>query len=215
MKKTIKEYLTYYSNFLKMCREYDKYGYLSVILSLITIVLQIPGPLLTRYVIDQVLPQKNLHLLNIIVLGLLVLMTSKILAGLLNEIILFLFRNKAIMNIQLKLFTHIMDLSIPFHNEKTVGFFTTRLIQDTANLQGLIADTLINFGRSILTFIFGVGAMFFIHWKLALISLLFLPFFIYSAYFFSGRIREIRLYNCRKPGVFSLIYSLRHYIPSL
>lgn len=117
-------------------------------------------------------------------------MIFRILAGFLNEILLFLFRNKAIMKIQLRLFAYIEDLSVAFHNEKTVGFFTTRLGQDTANLQGLIADTIINFVRSVLTFIFGVCALMFIHWRLGLISLLFLPFFAYSAYSFAGKIRN-------------------------
>lgn len=157
---------------------------------LLTIVLQLPGPLLTRYAIDHVFPQKNINLLDIVVLGLLFLMVFRILSGFLNEILLFLFRNKAIMNLQLRLFSHIENLSVAFHNEKSVGYFITRLGQDTANLQGLLADTIINFVRSALTFFFGVCALMFIHWRLGLISLLFLPFFAYSAYFFSGRIRD-------------------------
>ncbi|MEO0129671.1 MAG: ABC transporter ATP-binding protein [candidate division WOR-3 bacterium] len=186
----IKEYISHYVNFLKLCKEFYKYGYWSAVLTLVAIILQLPGPFLTKYAIDRVFPQKNMPLLNIIALGLLLLMVFKILSGFLNEILLFLFRTRAIMKIQLRLFAHIEDLSVAFHNEKTVGFFTTRLGQDTANLQGLIADTIINFARSILTFIFGICALFFIHWKLATISLLFLPFFAYFTYFFSGKIRD-------------------------
>ncbi|MEO0124592.1 MAG: ABC transporter transmembrane domain-containing protein [candidate division WOR-3 bacterium] len=135
----IKEYISHYVNFLKLCKEFYKYGYWSAVLALVAIILQLPGPFLTKYAIDRVFPQKNMALLNTIVLGLLLLMVFKILCGFLNEILLFLFRTRAIMKIQLRLFAHIEDLSVAFHNEKTVGFFTTRLGQDTANLQGLIA----------------------------------------------------------------------------
>jgi ABC-type multidrug transport system fused ATPase/permease subunit len=58
-------------------------------------------------------------------------------------------------------------------------------------LQGLFAETILNLIRDTLTLLVGITLMFWINWKLALISLGILPFFLLSITIFNKKIREL------------------------
>jgi ABC-type multidrug transport system fused ATPase/permease subunit len=76
-----------------------------------------------------------------------------------------------------------------FHDNAKVGYLVSRLGSDANQLQNLLADTLLNFFRNVLIFFGGCIALLFINWKLAIMAMLLLPFYAYSVYFFSGKIR--------------------------
>lgn len=176
--------------FLAYLRPWWKYGLLAGGLMLITVLLQLPLPLLTRHVIDHVFPQGDLRLLTWIVIGLGVFMLVRLTSGFFSGLLLAIFREHVLLRVQLRLFEHIEHLSLSFHNDMKVGYLMSRIGNDASNLQGLLADTLLSFIRNTLTFCVGVGILFFLHWKLALVSLAVLPCFIYSILFFSGRLRR-------------------------
>ncbi|TET47164.1 ABC transporter ATP-binding protein [candidate division TA06 bacterium] len=176
--------------FLPYLRPWWKYGLLAGGLMLITVLLQLPLPLLTRYVIDYVFPQGNLRLLTWIIIGLSIFMLVRLTSGFFSGILLAIFREHVLLRVQLRLFEHIEHLSLSFHDDMKVGYLISRIGNDASNLQGLLADTLLGFIRNTLTFCVGVGILFFLHWKLALVSLAVLPCFIYSILFFSGRLRR-------------------------
>ena len=54
-----------------------------------------------------------------------------------------------------------------------------------------MADTVLNFCRDALSFIVGITIIFIIHWKLALASIVVLPFFVLSLTAFSERLRNL------------------------
>ncbi len=171
-------------------RSSRKYGILAGILILTNVLLQIPLPLLTRYIIDHVFPQKNFEMLNWIIVALGVVLAISLLSGFFSGFLLSLFREHVLLRVRLRLFEHIQRLSISFHNDMKVGYLVSRIANDTGKLNGLLAETLIGFIRNILTFCVGVGILFFLHWKLALMAYMVLPAFVYSIYFFSGRLRK-------------------------
>lgn len=157
---------------------------------LISILLQLPLPLVTRHIIDHILPNKDIINLSWIVLGLIGFMLIKGISELLNGYFLTLFREKVLFDIQLKLFQHIQRLSLSFFKNSKTGYLSSRINNDVSSLQGLLAGTLLSFLKNSMTFIVGATVIFIFHWKLALISLFVLPFFICSIRIFSGKIRK-------------------------
>jgi len=184
-----KEKLRLFRKFLPYLRPWRKYGLLAGGCMFITVLLQLPLPLITRHVIDHVFPERNIHLLNWLVLGFGFLMLIRLTSGLLGSYFLTLFRQHTLLRIQLSLFQHVEHLSLSFHNNTKVGYLMSRIGNDPENLQGLLAGTFFNFIRDVLTFCVGVSIIFFLQWKLALVALMVLPFFIYAVQFFSEKVR--------------------------
>jgi subfamily B ATP-binding cassette protein MsbA len=185
-----KKHLKYIKRFLAYFKPHWKYVGLAGIFMLINVLLQLPMPLFTRYIIDNVLPGKNTAILNWVVLALLGFMIIHGFSDLLNGYYLTIFRVKVLFNVQLKLFQHVQNLSIAYFKNTQTGYLTSRLSSDVSNLHGLLANTLLTFVKNVFTFIVGSIVIFIFHWKLALISLIVLPFFVYSIKYFSVRIRN-------------------------
>ncbi|MBE0461560.1 MAG: ABC transporter ATP-binding protein [Candidatus Aminicenantes bacterium] len=185
--KTIK----YILRFLPYFKSYQKLAFLAGIFMLIGVLLQLPLPLVTRHIIDNILPNKNIHLLNWIILGLIAFMLIKGMCEILNSYLLTIFREKVLFTIQVKLFQHVQKLSLSFFKDSKTGYLMSRIDNDVSSLRGLLADTILNFIKDSMTFITGFVIIFIFHWKLAFASIMVLPFFASNIYIFSGKIRKI------------------------
>jgi len=194
-----------YRRLLFFCRPWWRYVLGASVLTLILAILQLPVPFFLKYAIDVIFPHHDYKLLNIFLLILLILLCIKVLFNYINNLILFLFRSKAICQIQYKLFEHMEYLNMTFYNNKQTGYLVSRLSSDTMNLQGLMADSLLTFTKNMLTFIIGVGALLFLHWKLALLALSIMPFFIYFTHTFSNKIRQ---YSTKVQEKSALVYNV-------
>jgi len=101
------------------------------------------------------------------------------------------FRGRVLFDLRMKLFNHTERLKIPFFKERETGYLMSRISGDVDSVQGLLADTLVSFGQNVLTFIAGIGAVLYIHPKLAIISFCILPFYASSIAIFNKRIRKM------------------------
>ena len=155
-----------------------------------SVLLQLPLPLVTRELIDNILPHKKVHLLNAVILGLVGFMLIKGISDLLSNYYLIRFREKVLFAVQLKLFRHVLKLNMAFFTDSKTGYLMSRVTNDVANLQGLLAGTILNLIKDCITFVVGATIIFIFHWRLAILSLFVMPLFIYSIRFFSGRIRR-------------------------
>ncbi|MEN9979988.1 MAG: ABC transporter ATP-binding protein [candidate division WOR-3 bacterium] len=158
--------------------------------SLFIALLGLPGPFLTRFAIDKVFPNRNIHLLTLVAIGLLFLSVTTALSSYISSLLMFIFRSKVTVHIQQRLFEHIEHLNMIFHDRTKTGESVSILTGDVSNLQGLMADILVAFSRNLVTFIIGVITLCSLNWRLALLALGIMPLFIYSTYVFSGQIRK-------------------------
>lgn len=186
---SFREMLKLIGGFLPYLRPWKRYGLLAGAAMMATVLLQLPIPLITRYVIDNVFPQGNIKLLNWIVIGFAALIVFRALSSLMSSYFLTMFRQRVLLQIQSKLFEHVERLGLAFHNSMKVGYLMSRIGNDPQNLEGLLAETFFSFVRNVLTFVFGVVILFFLHWKLALVAIAILPAFIYWVHYFAGRVR--------------------------
>lgn len=182
--------IDFFRRFLRFLRPQWKRGVGAGICTGVTVLLQLPFPLLTMYIIDSVLPRKDASALNWIVLGLIGFILMKATMEFLNGYLLSLFRERVLFDIQLKLFEHIERLSLSFFHRQKTGYLMSRIRRDATQLQGLLAGTFLSFLRNSITLVVGIALIFTLHWRLALASILVLPFFVYAVTHFSLRIRE-------------------------
>jgi ABC-type bacteriocin/lantibiotic exporter with double-glycine peptidase domain len=208
-----REIIKYYKEILLICKPFWKYGVYGGIFGLIFSIFNLPGPFLTKYVIDKILPSKNVTFLNIIVILMFFFILSKIISNFLNNLFLFLFRSKSTILLQAELFNHMEYLPMDFYKKYNTGECVSRILNDVSNLQGLIGDTILQIFKNIFTFLIGIGVLFFLNVKLAFISFFTLPFYLYFANFYSLEIRKISgelqqkysyLYNLLFENIFSI-----------
>jgi len=185
-----RETLGLIGRFLPYLKPWKKYGLVAGAAMMLTVLLQLPVPLITRYVIDNVFPNGDVSLLNWVVIGFAGLLIFRVFSGLLSSYSLTIFRQRVLLQVQTELFEHVERLGLAFHNSMKVGYLMSRIGNDPQNLQGLLAETFFSLVRSFLTFFFGIVVLFFLHWKLALVAIAILPAFVYSVHYFSARVRS-------------------------
>lgn len=176
--------------FLKILKPQTNRAIWAVLSMFVVVLLQLPLPLFSKYFIDNILPQKSIFLLNLSIAILAVTFIIREAANIFNEYLLAQFREIAFFSIRLKLFQHIQSLNLSFFKEHHSGYLTGRINSDTGNLHGLLADTASSFLRDSLTIIMGLVAIFVFSWKLAIVSLLLWPFFIYAILFYSPLLKK-------------------------
>ena len=86
---------------------------------------------------------------------------------------------------------HLHRLSLAFHNQTQVGKIMSRVTADIELIQGLIQGQLVTFISDVVTLVAVLGMLFFIEWRLALIILALVPFYVLSYLAMLKHIREV------------------------
>ncbi|MHA1704732.1 MAG: ABC transporter ATP-binding protein [Promethearchaeota archaeon] len=177
-------------NFFKILYKYKKEGIISAILLLGVTLMKLPMPLLTGYIVDKVIIEKNYVQLNYICGGLILITIVFLLLGFFKDYVLFCVRSAMTIRIRLKLFGHIQNLPLSKISSKETGYLLARILEDPANLSGLFFQTFLTVVQSFITLIVGTTVIFIINWKLSLLSLVILPFFVHSNVLFIKKIKH-------------------------
>lgn len=171
------------------CRPYMSVFYTLIILTLSLSILQPIRPYITQIIIDDYVSMndvKGLKSMTLLLFGLLIVNAIVVyfhtyLSGWLGQNI--------IKDIRIKLFSHLQNFKLQFFDKTPIGRIVTRNVSDIET----IADI---FGQGIATIIgdilqlFGIVAlMFYINWKLTLISLATLPFLFLTTYIFKEKVK--------------------------
>ena len=133
-------------------------------------VIYISGP-----VIQGVFVNKDMHLLRLIVIGLPLLFTLRMLVEYANGYLMSWVGQRAVQDIRGDLFEHIHRLSLEFYWRKRSSDVMSRVINDLNNVQSTVQFIPLYGIRDVLTVVACVALLFYINWKLALIAVLVLP----------------------------------------
>ncbi len=177
--------------FLKFLKPYWKKGLLAFFLMLISVLLQLPMPFLTRYIIDKVILLKSFKILNIIGFVLIGVIFLQSFSSFLENYLLTTFRARVLFDVRYKLYEHVQLLPLKFFHDKGTGYLMARISGDVDTLQGLLADTFIASVRNLLIFITGIACTLYLHKKLALICFSILPLYALILYLFNKKIRNL------------------------
>nr|MBN2278560.1 ABC transporter ATP-binding protein [candidate division Zixibacteria bacterium] len=155
------------------------------------ILLQMPMPLLTMYIIDELISPDKAHLVGLICGGLIVVIILRILSSLLERYFLTVFRLRVVTDLKCRLYEHVMRLSIDFFHKKQTGYLISRVSGDVEGIQGLFAETFLTLLRNILTFMVGITMVYWLNVKLALIATAILPFYLIALFAFNKKVRRL------------------------
>jgi ABC-type multidrug transport system fused ATPase/permease subunit len=98
---------------------------------------------------------------------------------------------KSLANMRRDVYTKLLSMPMSYFTEKRVGELSNRISSDLSQIQDAISLTLAEFLRGIFTLIIGLGFIFWISAKLALVMLAVVPVIAMLAVFFGMRIRKM------------------------
>jgi len=158
---------------------------------LITTGLGLLTPLIFRDLIDNALTNGDVNRLNILALG---LVAIPIISGLIRVIQRKL--NSAIgegviYDLRVSLFSHIQRMSIRFFTNTKTGELMSRLNNDVVGAQRAISSTIVDIITNVVTVVATMAVMLALEWRLTILGVLVLPFFILIARRLGGRLRDI------------------------
>jgi ABC-type multidrug transport system fused ATPase/permease subunit len=162
---------------------------LGLTIVIISSLLIFPQPLITRYLIDDVILARQLNKLWI---GLLLLGGTKVLSmgiGAFQQFYFTRFEQAVLLDIQSDLFERLLHFPKSFFDETETGYLMSRIQQDVYGLQWFFSQTLVYTLSSILRFAGGIAFLFYLEWRLALAVLILLPLLVGLLNFFSKKMR--------------------------
>jgi ATP-binding cassette subfamily B protein len=99
--------------------------------------------------------------------------------------------SRIVLSMRTRLFDHIQQMPLAFFTRAQTGALVSRLNNDVSGAQSAFTDVLSSVIGNIITVTLVLGAMFFLSWRITLVSLVLIPFFILPARFMGKRLQAI------------------------
>jgi subfamily B ATP-binding cassette protein MsbA len=110
-----------------------------------------------------------------------------------------------IVSLRTALFRHLHGLSLGFFERRSLGDMISRLSDDTEEIEELLLSGATSALAYVFQLIFFVGALFYLEWRLALVSLFVVPLFWLTARHFSRKIKQAAREERRRSGSISAV----------
>ncbi len=166
-------------------------GILGALLILFNSLLAFPDPLIYRFLVDDVILGRQLHLLLFAVVLLAMIQGLGMLTGTLQQFYFTRFEQEVLLDIQRDLLDRTLRFPKSFFDEKETGYLMSRLLSDVQGLRWFFSSTLVYIASNVLRFIGGVALVFYLEWRLALATIIALPALVWCVRYFSDKMRVL------------------------
>ncbi len=166
-------------------------GILGAVLVVLSSLLAFPSPLINRFLIDDVILARRLEWLPLAVVLLAGVQLLTMAFGSLQQFYFTHFEQQVLLDIQRDLLDRTLRFPKSFFDEKETGYLMSRLLSDVEGLQWLFSSTLVYIATETLRFVGGVAFLFYLEWRLAVVTLVALPVLVFVVRFFSGKLRVL------------------------
>ena len=148
-------------------------------------------PLILRYALDDVLPHKKMGALNLIFWSIFSLYVFRgIISFVLNYLIGWL-GQRIVFDLRFQSYRHLNRLSLAYYDTRQTGKIISRLMSDIDFVQQMISGGFVTFLADLMSVVFVLVLLFSIEWRLALVALIAVPFYVINYKLFIGHIRPI------------------------
>ena len=156
---------------------------------LITSFLGLINPYLLKLLIDVAIPERDLFLLNVFVLLMIALPIVSGLIGVGQSYLNNLIGQRVMQDLRSALYSHLQRMPLRFFTDTRTGEIQSRLANDVGGVQSVVTDTASSVTSNFAIAISTIIAMWLIDWRLTVLSLGMLPFFMYLT-FRVGKVRR-------------------------
>ena len=147
------------------------------------------NPILLKLLIDEAIPKLDFGLLNLFVGLMIVLPIVSGLIGVGQSYLNNVIGQSVMQDLRTALYGHLQRMPLRFFTETRTGEIQSRLANDVGGVQRVVTDTASSVTSNIAITVSTIIAMFIIDWRLTLLSLGLLPFFMYVT-FRVGKVRR-------------------------
>lgn len=191
LKLAQKEAWNSYIRLLKYCLPYKKRLTLAIISMLLAALFSILPPWLLKNVIDDVLVKKQAGMLNFIVAAVILLYVGKAVFNYAQLYLMTWVGQRVIIDIRLELYDKTQRLSLSKLYSERSGEFLSRITNDVATLQNILASAVVDLIVQGTTFLGIVGFVFYLNWKLTLITFAACPVVAFAIDKTSAKLRQV------------------------
>lgn len=162
------------------------------VLILITTGLGLLNPLIFRDLIDNALePPGDAARLNFLALALVAIPLINGVIGVARRRINASIGEGVIFDLRRALYDHLQRMSFRFFTRTKTGELMSRLSSDVVGAQSAVNDTLVNIVTNLITVVATLAIMVSLEWRLTILGVMVLPFFIMIARRLGGRLRGL------------------------
>jgi ABC-type multidrug transport system fused ATPase/permease subunit len=174
-------------------RRHWKKGALGAGFILINALMAFPMPLVSRFVIDEVILAKQLSLLPWVLLLMAVIALFSRGMGLFQNWFFLRYSQDITLDIQKQVLDHSFSLPKSFFDKNQTGYLMARMTGDIGGVTWFLSGSLVGIVTNILYFIGGLALLFWLEWRLALAALCAVPVFFLALRRFSNRMHALNL----------------------
>jgi ATP-binding cassette subfamily B protein len=155
---------------------------LIVVMILTTSLLGLINPWLLGQLIDRAIPQRDFGLLNLFVGLMIVLPVVSGIIGVGQSYLSMLVGQRVMQDLRDALYEHLQGMPLRFFTETRTGEIQSRLANDVGGIQQVVTDTASSTVSNLATSISTIVFMFYLDWRLTLLSVGILPIFMVLTY---------------------------------
>ncbi len=146
---------------------------------------------LVKDLLDKIFMEKNIFFLKMLPLVVVIIFFLKGVAYYIYTLLLEQVGQSIIRDFRLDIFNHIHKQSLSFFNKMPTGTLMSRIISDVTLLQQAVSNALVGSVRDFFQVIILLGVVFFMNWRLAMISFVILPIAAYPIVKFGRLFRKL------------------------
>jgi len=150
-----------------------------------------PGPELDR--LNYIWQVQGPHTLLILSISLVVIVFARNIFSYINSYTVTWIGHRFVFDLRFATWRHLQRLSLAYHNQTQTGKIMARVTADIELIQTLIQGQLVQFITDSVTLVAVLGIIFLMEWRLAIVIVVLIPFYVISYRAFLKHIREISL----------------------
>src|ERR687898_2272533 len=194
-----------FRRFWPYARPYRRWLPLIVLFAALGSALQAATIWMYKILVDEVLVPRDFGLLLWVVLAYLGLTLAEGVVSFGEEYLSDWVGGRFIVSLRTELFRHLQDLPLSFFDRRSLGDMIARLSDDIEEIEELMLSEIAAALTYLFQFVFFVGALFYLQWRLALVSLFVVPLFLLVARYFSRKLRRATREERRRSGSVSAV----------
>lgn len=160
-------------------------------LIVLNVLLQLPLPLLTMYIIDRAVTPKNPGVLTIIGTILIAVTIIRHISSYFAETISLKLKEEITLTIEMTLIRHLQRLPLSFFADKHSGYLQNRVMSDSRSVEGALVRSFVTLVVEGFSLIAVMSLILLIRFDLGLLLLIFLAPFAYVRYYANDRMRQL------------------------
>ncbi|MER5636884.1 ABC transporter ATP-binding protein [Kitasatospora sp. NPDC002227] len=142
-------------------------------------VVSVATPFLLRAVLDVALPQGRTGLLSLLALGMIAAAVVNSIFNVLQTLISTTVGQRVMHDLRTAVYSHLQRQSLAFFTRTRTGEVQSRIANDIGGMQSTVTSTATSLVSNLTSVVATVVAMVALDWRLTLVSLLLLPFFVW------------------------------------